>query len=179
MSLALAPKFGRRVSRPKRHRPLAVDVTIVCSVAAGLAHVVATPSHYRWWPTSGLFFAVLGVAQLTFAATLWRGWISTRLTLVGVWATVAVIIVYVASRTVGIPGTPPVAYHGGKWVAGRSILPDGEKYVGPLDVFTLVAEVVVVVMLLGELPSKLKAGTASWLMWLGVAMLTAAVTGLV
>ena len=63
-----------------------------------------------------------------------------RFVLATIWGTVGVIGIYVASRTVGLPMTPPVPFHGAHWVAGQAMVPNGAKYVGPLDVLTLAAE---------------------------------------
>ena len=60
---------------------------------------------------------------------------------------------------------------------GRSIVPDGAKYVGPLDVFTLAAELVLVVTLLGTLPARLKVRTVNQLMWIGLGLWGAALIG--
>ena len=99
--------------------------------------------------------------------------------LCGIWGTVGVILLYVASRTIGIPGAPPVPFHGGRWVIGRSMVPNGAKHVGPLDLFTLVAELVLVVTLLSTLPNRLKVRTVNQLMWIGLGIWGAAMIGLV
>ncbi len=130
------------------------------STAAALAHLVTAPDHYTWWPAAGVFFAVLGVLQLAYSGYLFRGGRDPRIVSVGIWGTVGVILLYVASRTVGLPTTPPVAIHGGRWVAGRAMLPDGAKHVGPLDLFTLVCEVLLVVTLLSMLPIRSRVRTA-------------------
>jgi len=72
---------------------------------------------------------------------------------------------------------PPVPFHGGRWVIGRSAIPNGAKHVGPLDVFTLAAELVLVVALLSTLPSRTKVRTVNCLMWIGLALWSAAVAG--
>jgi len=158
-----------------RRRMIAVDVAIVASCAAGFAHLVAAPGHYTWWPTSGVFFAVLGIAQLGHAAMLQLGCRGRLVVLAGIWVTVGVILVYVASRTVGIPTAPPVPAHGGRWSIGRSIVPDGAKHVGPLDVLTLVAELVQVVVLMTMLPAASKRRATNQLMWIGLGLWGAAV----
>jgi len=171
VSAALAPRHvadGGAASHVAR--PLAVDAAIVCSSAAALAHLVAAPGHYTWWAAAGVFFVALGVAQLVCAALLFRGAHEPRFVLGCIWATVGVILLYVLSRTVGLPSTPPVPFHGGRWVAGRSIVPDGAKHVGPVDIFTLVAEVLLVVLLLSMLPRRSKARVVNSLMWIGLAM---------
>lgn len=169
MSLTLAPL--------RRSRPFAVDSLIVLSTAAAFAHLVAAPSHYDWWPAAGVFFVVLGLAQLAYSFLLLSGVNTDRFVLAGIWGTVGVILLYVASRTIGLPWTPPVPSHGARWVAGRSIIPDGAKHVGPLDVFTLVVEVLMVVTLLGMLPGRLRTTALDRLMWIGLALWGAAVIG--
>ena len=157
---------------------MVVDAAIVCSSAAALAHVVAAPGHFIWWPAAGMFFVVLGVAQLLCAVLLFRGVHQPRFVLGCIWGTVGVVLLYVVSRTVGLPTTPPVPFHGGRWVAGRSIVPDGAKHVGPLDVFTLVAELLLVVLLISILPKRVKIRTVNCLMWIGLVMWAAALFAL-
>jgi hypothetical protein len=153
-------------------------MTIICSSAAGLAHLVAAPSHYTWWPVAGVFFVALGVVQLAYGVAMVRGGATERLLLVGIWGTVGVILLYVASRTIGLPWSPPVPFHGGRWVPGRSMVPDGAKYVGPLDVFTLVAELLVVVVSAAMLSTRAKARTLNRLMWVGLVLWGAAAVAL-
>ncbi len=170
VNLTLAPlRAGRRT--------VAVDAAIVLSSFAALAHLVAAPPHYTWWPLAGVFFVVLGLAQLAYAGLLVRGAPSQWLVLAGLWGTVGVILLYVASRTVGIPMEPPVPFHGGRWVVGQSMVPNGAKYVGPLDLSTLVAEVLLVVTLLSMLPHTRKRSAVNALMWIGLALWSAAVVG--
>jgi len=153
-----------------RRRSVAVDSAIVLSATAGLAHLVVAPAHYTWWPAAGVFFVAIGVAQLAFAALLLPGAPDRRIVLAGIWMTVAVVLVYVASRTVGIPGAPPVAAHGGRWVIGRSFVPDGAKHVGPLDIFTLLSEVLLVVTLLGMLPTRSRTRAVNGLLVIGLGL---------
>ena len=166
-------------TRSVQRRPVAVDLAIVASSAAALAHVVAAPGHYIWWPIAGVFFAVLGAAQLSFAVLLVRGFDHRSLLMAGIWGTVGVILLYLASRTVGIPMSPPVPFHGARWVVGRSAIPNGAKHVGPLDVFTLVAELVLVVALVSTLPNRSRTRTVNQLMWIGVALWGAALVSVV
>ena len=174
MNLALAS----RRDEARLPRTFAVDTAIVCSAFAALAHFVAAPGHYTWWPAAGAFFVVLGIAQVACALLLLRGVHHQWFVLAGIWGTVGVVLLYVASRTIGLPMAPPVSAHGGRWVPGRSIVPDGAKYVGPLDIFTLVAEILFVVTLLSMLPAKVKARAVNRLMWVGVALWGAGAVGL-
>jgi hypothetical protein len=171
-----APLRSGRRDRPVP-RTTAIDLAIVVSCAAAFAHLVAAPGHYIWWPAAGVFFAVLGVGQLLYGVLLVRGIRNKWFVLAGIWGTVGVILLYVVSRTIGVPGAPPVSAHGGRWVVGRSIVPNGAKYVGPLDVFTLAAELVLVVTLLSTLPARLKVRTVNQLMWIGLGLWGAALIG--
>ena len=175
MNLALAALHVEQPDRTRRPRAMAVDAAIVCSAAAALAHVVAAPDHFTWWPASGVFFLALGAVQLVGAALLLRGANAPWFVLTCIWGTVGVILLYVASRTVGLPMTPPVPFHGGRWVVGRSIVPDGAKHVGALDMFTLVTEIMLVVLMLSMLPTRLKAQAVNRLMWVGLALWAGAV----
>lgn len=165
--------------RTTPRRSLTVDVAIVCSAFAALAHFVAAPSHYTWWPAAGVFFVALGFAQSVSAVTLLRGVRAPWFLLAAIWGTVGVILIYVVSRTIGLPMSPPVPFHGGRWVPGRSIVPNGAKYVGPLDILTLVAEILVVVALLSVMPRPMKDRTMNRLLWIGLSLWGVAVVGLV
>ena len=178
MNVAFASRRASRADTATQQRSLTDDVAIVCFAFAALAHFVAAPGHYTWWPAAGVFFMALGVAQSACAVLLLRGTRLPWFVLAAIWGTVGVILIYVASRTVGLPMSPPVPFHGARWVPGRSIVPDGAKYVGPLDVFTLVAELVVVVALISRLPNRLKLRTVNQLMWLGLGLWGAAIVGL-
>ena len=59
-------------------------------------------------------------------------------------------------------------------MVGRSAIPNGAKHVGPLDVFTLVAELVLVVALVSTLPNRSRTRTVNQLLWIGVALWGAA-----
>jgi hypothetical protein len=173
MSLTLTHQSVEPVDRSRQKRAFFVDVAIVCSVAAAFAHLVAAPGHYVWWPASGLFFVALGIAQLMVAVVLVYSVDNRLFVLATIWGTVTTIGVYVASRTVGLPMTPPVPFHGTHWIAGQAMVPNGAKYVGPLDVLTLAAEILVVATMLTMLPSRSKARTINQLMWIGLALATA------
>ena len=178
MNVAVATRRANAGESICQRRSLTIDIAIVCSAFAALPHFVATPSHYTWWPAAGVFFAALGVAQSAFAVALLRGVRAPWFVLAGIWGTTGVILIYVVSRTVGLPMSPPVPFHGGRWVPGRSIVPNGAKYVGPLDVFTLVAELVFVIALVSTLSNRWRIRTANQLMWLGLVLWGAAAVGL-
>ncbi len=158
-------------------RSTSMDVAIALAALAAIAHFVEAPRHFEWWPASGVTFVVLGVLQAAFAVTLLRSEPSPKLIQVGLWGTVAVVLLYLVSRTVGIPFSPGVPVHGAKLLPGMPLLPDGDKQVGPVDMLTLVAEVALVVVLLGLLPRRARRRAANGLMWCGLSIWALAILG--
>ncbi len=94
------------------------------SVAAGVAHGLVAPEHLREWWGYGLFFALAALGQVFFGALLlaapWRydetgGLVPERtgperaLCLLGIVGNAAVILLYVVTRTVGVPFLGPAA----------------------------------------------------------------------
>ena len=85
MNLAIAPQRLALGDSASNRRSISVDAAIVLSTAAALAHFVATPDHYTWWPAAGVFFGILGVAQLGYSVLLVRRADRTRVVLAGIW----------------------------------------------------------------------------------------------
>jgi hypothetical protein len=78
------------------------------SLVAGLIHAWAMPEHARAWWGYGAFFLVVAIAQVFLSdALLYRP--QRRLFLAGVMGNLAVITLYVVTRTVGIPFFGPHA----------------------------------------------------------------------
>ena len=162
-----------------RTRPLVQDVAILCSAAAGVAHGISTPEHFRWWQASGVFFAVLTVFQLGLAAALFLRRTSLRVLLAGIWGNVLVVAVYVASRLTPLPGQPGTTAHGAApRAAGRSYLPPQAEGIGAFDMFSLVVELALIGALVVMLPAIWRRRTSSMLMWGGFSMWGLAVIGL-
>ena len=92
------------------------------SVGAGFVHATVVPEHLEEWWGYGWFFIVAAVAQIAFAVLLvldpWRrDWIPYRPPLdqarqrrwvyvAGILGNVALIGMYLVSRTLGIPAGP-------------------------------------------------------------------------
>lgn len=111
---------GERSSAAERRRWRAGSL----SVAAGVAHGLVAPEHFREWWGYGLFFGLAAIAQVFYGGLLllvpWRydGTGGLRPSTAGtdrmVYATgalgmAALIVVYVISRSVGIPFLGPDA----------------------------------------------------------------------
>ena len=165
------------VQSPARSRSLATDVAICLSAAAALGHAVTTPDHIEWWRASGIFFAFLAVAQGWYAWHLFRNRATPWTLMAGIWGNVGVIVLYVVSRTRGLPGSPPIGAHGAPWAPGRAIIPGAVEGIGTLDVVVLVAELLLVVVLVGLLPARHRRHTTTALMWTGLAMFGLAALG--
>lgn len=115
-------------------------VAVLCLGYAGLGHLVVVPEHLEAWVGYGAFFAAVGGAQILMALALLRP--RARLTSLSACALNAgVMLLYLASRTVGVPVGPSHT--------GHRLEP-----VGPLDLSVTAAELVVVVVLVAELPRR-------------------------
>ena len=99
------------------------------------------------------------------------------LVLAGMWGTVGVICCTSPVAPSACPCRRPCRSTV-TWVAGRWRSPDGAKYVGPLDLFTLVVELGVVATTMTMLPARDKARTTNLLTVIGVALATAGVGAL-
>lgn len=84
---------------------LAARCAAIASAGAGLIHFAVMPAHWLDWIPSGLFFAGVAVLQLMWAFLVWS---RTRplLLALGIVANAALVALWVASRTVGLPFGP-------------------------------------------------------------------------
>jgi hypothetical protein len=81
------------------------NVVALASVGAGVIHLAVAPDHFREGMPFGVFFICLGVAQLAWAALVCTR--STRgLLLAGTIGSALVVVLWVLSRTAGIPIGP-------------------------------------------------------------------------
>ena len=145
-------------------RPVAWYAGIVAaflSVAAGYVHLAYTQSHWDDWWAYGAFFLATGVAQLLFAPLILK-WPSPQLIAVGIAGNLAIVGMYVYSRTEGIPFGPHA----------RVV----EK-AGAVDLATTAGEILLAVMLLLMVGSRarrwvlnglLLAGAVLWLSRFGI-----------
>lgn len=130
-------------------------------IAAGL-HLVETDPHFGEWWAYGVFFLAAAVAQAAVGVLVLRG-TPPWLLLSGIAGNLAIVGMYVLSRTNG----PPLGPH-----AGRA------EDAGLLDAACLLAELGVIAALLGLLPERLGRRTASLLALIGLALWTARFNGM-
>jgi hypothetical protein len=101
----------------------------VLSLVAALVHLAATPEHLSEWWGYGSFFLVAALAQGVYAVALLRR-PSRRMMLAGILGNSAIVLLYLATRTLGVPPVGPEA---------------GEvEAVGALDACATVSEVVLI-----------------------------------
>jgi hypothetical protein len=157
--------------------------------AAGI-HLSVAPEHLREWWVYGAFFVTVTVAQVALALLILQ---SSRLLVVlgGIWGTVALIGIYVASRTTGLPLTPPgghvhVQVHhlpvAGGIGNGIPVIPglseSNVESIGSLDLAALGAELLLVVVLVALLPVAARRLTTNLMLggavaaWVGVIAVT-------
>lgn len=87
----------------------------VLSALAGIIHLGAGPEHLAEWWAYGVFFFGAAAAQAAYALVLWTrgiegwgGWLAVRTKVYagGIVMTLAIIALWVVSRTVGVPVGP-------------------------------------------------------------------------
>jgi hypothetical protein len=154
----LAPR-ATEADRPPVRQVAVRAAAAVCVAAAGVIHLWVAPEHFGEALRLGLFFVVLGVAQLGFAVAL-RAALQTWVIVAAVLAHLAVITLYVATRTADLPFVPvhehiahvPIARTVGN---GIPVFPGSRiEEVGTLDMVCLGAELGAVVLLVALLPRR-------------------------
>jgi len=152
------------------------------ALGAAAIHVYVAPEHLNEWWVYGGFFIAVAAAQLALAALML---LSPRIevVLVGIWGTVGLIGIYVISRTVGLPVTPPGGHHHAAHAlshlpplhaigSGVPELPAASgaiEPVGPTDLLALALELLLVVVLVSRLPPGMRRLTTTAMLGLGVA----------
>lgn len=111
------------VVAPWSHRPfrdtgevgvLYLPVTVVSSAAAAGVHAALAPAHFRDVVAFGVFFALAAVAQSGWAIAMgFRP--SRRLLRAAVGGNTALLLLWLTTRTVGLPGLMPQPEQVGLW----------------------------------------------------------------
>jgi len=79
-----------------------IYVVSALSLLAALIHLWVTPEHFEEWWGYGTFFLIVTGGQAAYALTLLR-WSGRPLLLVGVGGNLAIVILWLVTRTSGIP----------------------------------------------------------------------------
>jgi hypothetical protein len=134
MQLALrtgALRAAREPGAATTSRPVLLGV-VALSVLTGWVHLAYVAPHFRAWWAYGVFFLVVGLGQGLLGAALLR-WPSAWVALAGIAGNLGVVVMYVISRSSGVPLGP----HAGVVEKATTI-----------DLLTTGAEIVLVVVLL-------------------------------
>lgn len=152
--MLLAPGYWRRPLHGARIAPLLTEAAhrrlenwaAGLNLLAGAGHFGVTADHFEQWWGYGLFFVASGTAQVVLALALWTravnptdsgpSWRRLKAWMYGLGAggNAAIIVLYLVTRTVGIPNVGP---EGGEVEA-----------VALYDVVVTLGEAVAVVLLL-------------------------------
>jgi hypothetical protein len=139
----------------------AARAAALLSLAAAYVHLAYTESHWRLWWAYGAFFLATGVGQAVFVPLVLyrpRRWMA----LVAIAGNVAIVGMYVLSRTAG----PPLGPHA--HVAETA---------GPIDLATTAAEITLVGVLLTMLGRATRRRILDLLLAMGVALWALRLTG--
>lgn len=172
---AVAPA-GAAPATAKHREEGYLRCALACAVVAGAVHLAVAPEHFVFSTVVGGFFVAVAFAQLALARLLGR---TTNLPVVlaGIWGNVALVALYVASRTAELRFLP-VHVHGAHHVEhlpvtggvgnGVPVFPQTSiEPVGLPDLVCLVAELGLVMLLVGLLPARTRQRTTTALMCLG------------
>lgn len=148
---------GTRTTPVAQHAVIGIPQwAALASVLAGGIHLAVAPEHLEHWWVYGAFFIVIGGFQAIFAPVVLRRptW---PVALTGIAVNLGVVLIWVLSRTTGLPITPPadITSH------GRS---DGLEAVGAADLAATGAELLVVCLLVSLLPPRMRRITVNLLL---------------
>jgi hypothetical protein len=113
-------------------RQILFSVAAVLSLLAALLHVWVMPEHFEEWWGYGAFFLVAATAQALYAVVLLRAPTPTILW-AGIIGNLAIIALWVITRTIGIPVFGP---HAGEI-----------EEIGAIDIASKLVEVLLVILL--------------------------------
>jgi len=138
------------------------EVAAGLSLAAAGMHLWVLEAHLQEWWAYGAFFLAAALGQAAFAVLILRA-TPPWLLLTGIAGNLAIVAMYVLSRTNG----PPLGPHAGRPEAA-----------GLLDVACTVAELGVIVALLGLLPARLAQRTGTLFALIGIGLWAARFWGM-
>ena len=139
----IVPAGPGLVPRPAESAPARVAPAIyaasVLSLAASLVHLWVGIGYFQVWYGYGAFFLAAASAQGLFSVALMR-WPGVAACLAGIFGNLAIVALYVVTRTAGIPAGPEA--------------PRGALDAGLLDMSTTAVELATVVFLLSLLGGR-------------------------
>jgi hypothetical protein len=138
-----------------------VAVAAVLSLGAAWVHLAYVAPHLRQWWAYGAFFLATGIGQGVFAPLILR-WPRPWLAVAGITGNIAIVAMYVLSRTNGAPLGPHA---------------DVPERVGAIDLATTASEVVLVGLLVTLLTPRARRSVGNILMAAGAIIWALRLTG--
>ena len=138
-----------------------VAVAAVLSLGAAWVHLAYVAPHLRQWWAYGAFFLATGIGQGVFAPLILR-WPRPWLAVAGMTGNIAIVAMYVLSRTNGAPLGP------------HANVPER---VGAIDLATTASEVVLVGLLVTLLTPRARRSVGNILMAAGAIIWALRLTG--
>jgi hypothetical protein len=83
-------------------------IAVVLTLVAALIHAWVAPEHFGEWWGYGTFFVVAAIMQVVYGIALLR-WDQPLLLIIGIVGTLMIIVLYMVTRTFGIPFFGPHA----------------------------------------------------------------------
>ena len=163
---------------PGRLRLGARGLAAGAAATAALLHLWVVPEHLEQWWVYGVFFLGLSAAQAVLVWLLLRGPAGTPLLLAAITGTLAVVVLYVLTRTTGLPVGPAHGHSGAAVLRGVGngvpILPGSLSArriepVGAIDLSCLAAELVLIAALVSQLPTRVRRRTTNIMLVVGLA----------
>ena len=87
-------------------RTLLIRCAALLTAGAALVHVGVAGQHFSEWWAAGLFFLVVAAAQIGWALWVWSRPATRTILLAGAAGSVALVLLWVVSRTSGLPFGP-------------------------------------------------------------------------
>lgn len=110
------------------------------SMLAGVIHLVVAPEHLAEWLGYGLFFIISSIAQIFYAVLTLTQKLNRRLLVAGIVGNSFIIVLYLITRTYGIPFFGP---HAGMVEA-----------IGGLDILSKIDELALILCLVALLRAQ-------------------------
>ena len=153
------PATGSRAAAASPRATVAIAAAL--SLGAAWVHLAYVAPHLRQWWAYGAFFLATGIGQALFAPLVLR-WPRPWLAIVGIAGNIAIVAMYVLSRTNGAPLGP------------HANVPER---VGAIDLATTASEVVLVGLLVTLLTPRARRSVGNILMAAGAIIWALRLTG--
>jgi hypothetical protein len=149
---------------------------ILLSLAGACVHATVISPHLKEWRAAGIFFILVTALQFSVAVALVRTQREEFL-VAAIVANVAVIVVYVISRTIHLPFAPRVGAHGMEVIPGIPLVRAQIESIGFIDSLSFLLELGFIVNALSMLGQRARNLVTNGLCSCGLALLASSLLG--